>query len=116
MSNSLAKVSAAESTFSGSATITIWSIRWMFCRHLRLGILFPSFVRITPKNLNGRLAAHRLPQRLIDPRLPAGAGLAEMLDDIGVQANADRGLWSFQFRAADRARGANDLIALPDLG
>src|ERR1051325_8784884 len=53
----------------------------------------------------------RLPQRLVQPRLPAGPAGSEMVDHRLVEAERDLALGR-----AGRAAAADDLVADPDLG
>src|SRR5215471_9165306 len=52
----------------------------------------------------------------IDPRLPAWAGGAKALDDVGVQAQRDQFLRGFGFWAAPASGGTNHGIADREFG
>src|SRR5438552_2321863 len=54
--------------------------------------------------------------RGVDPRLPAGSGGAEALDDIGVEAERDELLRGFGLGAARPPRRPDQLLAEPDFG
>src|SRR5262249_31018843 len=55
---------------------------------------------------------HRPRQRGVDARLPAGAGRAEMVEHVLIEARLDRLLWPLELRAS----APDELVAAVDVG